>query len=122
MSGEQSLQELVTGMVASLANTHRQLDEISNRQAEALRDDVRLIKREILPAQSLRFDEFPYLRSVRAEQSAGTPSHDFSQRLAPGRPRRHRARAASCLRLHVVAGVPVVGMRALLGGALLLTG
>ncbi len=71
MSGEQSLQELVTGMVASLANTHRQLDEISNRQAEALRDDVRLIKREILPAQSLRFDEFPYLRSVRAEQSAG---------------------------------------------------
>ena len=47
-------------IVVSLAHTHQQLDETSSRQAETLRDDMRLIKREILSAQSLRFDEFTY--------------------------------------------------------------
>ncbi|GEM_PF-2718029 len=60
-------------IVVSLAHTHQQLDETSSRQAEALRNDVRLIKRKILPAQSLRLNETPCLRSARADQLAADP-------------------------------------------------
>lgn len=84
MSGEPELRDLVAELLVSLTHAHRRLDDITSRQlelferidqlcgqVEAVRDDVRLIKREILPAQSLRLEEFPELHIELAEQTAG---------------------------------------------------
>lgn len=86
MSGEQDLRELVAELVVSLAHMHRRLDDISeqqdeltervaelSRKVEVLRDDVSLIKREILPAQPLRLDEFSRQRAESPEPVGGEP-------------------------------------------------